>query len=117
MVVIQIVWKALYMAMQYVPAEKKDDIRKRICEGCKYDDGKEQLACCYCQEGSLFEQNENVKLPRGNRRKLQIIEQEHAGCSEKLRLDCNMDCQVCICRDCEDRYDCDGGNPVTGCGN
>ena len=36
---------------------------------------EEQLACCYCQEGSLFEEKEKKKIPRGNRRKTPIIEQ------------------------------------------
>lgn len=26
------------------------------------------------------------------------------------------DCKSCICRDCEDRFECDDGNPVMGCG-
>lgn len=77
--------------MQYVPDDKKEEIRRKICEDCKYNNGEEQLACCYCQEGSLFEEKEKKKIPRGNRRKAPII-------------------------DCEDRFKCDGGNPVTGCG-
>ena len=42
------------MAMQYVPDDKKEEIRRKICEDCKYNNGEEQLACCYCQECSLF---------------------------------------------------------------
>lgn len=104
------------MAMRYVPDDKKEEIRKKICEGCKYNNGEEQLACCYCQEGSLFEEKEKNKLSRGNRRKTPIIEQNEADCSSELKWDCNRDCKSCICRDCEDRFECDGGNSVMGCG-
>lgn len=99
--------------MRYVPNDKKEEIRRKICEDCKYNDGEEQLSCCYCQEGSLFEEK---KLSRGNRRKAPIIEQNQTGCSPELRWDCNRDCKSCTCRDCEDRFECDGGNPVTRCG-
>jgi len=27
------------------------------CKGCVYNDGSEQLACCYCQNGSNYEIN------------------------------------------------------------
>lgn len=104
------------MAMQYVPDDKKEEIRRKICEDCKYNNGEEQLACCYCQEGSLFEEKEKKKIPRGNRRKLPIIEQREVDCSSELRWNCNMNCEHCICKDCDKRFNCDGGNPVMGCG-
>lgn len=50
------------MAMQYVPDDKKEEIRRKICEDCKYNNGEEQLACCYCQECSLFEEKEKKYL-------------------------------------------------------
>lgn len=102
------------MAMQYVPDGKKEEIRRKICEDCKYNNEEEQLACCYCQEGSLFEEREKKKIPRGNRRKTPIIEQEYFGCSQILRKDCDMNCKLCVCRDCVDNYKCNGISPVTG---
>ncbi len=45
-----------------------------------------------------------------------ITENQLLDCNIKLQKDCNRDCKSCICRDCEDRFECDGGNPVMGCG-
>lgn len=44
-----------------------------------------------------------------------ITEKYLTDCSIKLKEDCSMDCQSCICKDCDKRFDCDGGSPLTGC--
>lgn len=45
------------------------------------------------------------------------ITQRHlTDCSIDLKNDCSMECDRCICKNCDKRFDCDGGNPVTGCG-
>ena len=59
---IHIVWQALYMAMKYVPKDKQSEIETMICDGCRYDNDEEELACCWCQVGSMFEKmvSENI---------------------------------------------------------
>lgn len=104
------------MAMWYVPNDKKDEIRRKICEDCKHNNREEHLTCCWCQEGSMFEEKTKQKLPRGNRKKLPIIEQKQSDCSPELKWNCGMNCKKYICRNCDKRFDCDGGNPVMGCG-
>lgn len=42
--------------------------------------------------------------------------QENKNCNVILTKTCKHDCKVCPCRDCVKRFDCDGGNPVMGCG-
>ncbi len=41
---------------------------------------------------------------------------EKSECSSDLRENCKKDCRNCICKDCDKRFYCDGGNPVMGCG-
>lgn len=57
------VWKALYRAMHYVPEDKKEEIRRKICEDCRYNTNEEELACCHCQEGSLYEERKIKRKP------------------------------------------------------
>ena len=38
-------------------------------------------------------------------------------CNIKLSEKCTGEnCDKCICNECDKRFDCDGGNPVFGCG-
>ena len=45
-----------------------------------------------------------------------VTEKYSTDCSIKLKEDCSMDCQNCICKNCDKRHDCDGGSPFFGCG-
>lgn len=45
-----------------------------------------------------------------------ITEKYLTDCSIKLKEMCLMNCGNCVCRDCDKRFDCDGGNSLTGCG-
>ena len=36
-------------------------------------------------------------------------------CSIALKEQCQMKCDECICKECDKRFNCDGGNPLTGC--
>ncbi len=38
------------------------------------------------------------------------------GCCADLMKICKHYCEKCPCRDCDKRFDCDGGNPMFGCG-
>lgn len=42
--------------------------------------------------------------------------QRKTDCSIKLKEKCSNKCAKCICRNCDERFYCDGGNPVFGCG-
>ena len=90
------------MAMKYVPKDKQSEIEAMICDGCRYDNGEDELACCWCQVGSMFEKRNK--------------QSQDLGCSELLKSKCSINCERCICRDCNKRFACDGGSLFFGCG-
>lgn len=110
---IHIVWQALYMAMKYVPKDKQNEIETLICEGCKYDNDEEELACCWCQMGSMFEKKINDDVLEEN---IDYGQDNDSKCSTELKSKCSMNCERCVCRDCNKRFACDGGSPFFGCG-
>ena len=103
MKVIHIVWKALYMAMKYVPKDKQSEIEAMICNGCRYDNDEEELACYWCQMGSMFERKINCK------------QYSDPGCNEFLKSNCDMKCDDCYCRDCKKRFVCKKENISAEC--
>lgn len=44
-----------------------------------------------------------------------ITEQHLSDCCITLKERCSMECDSCICKECDKRFNCDGGNPHTGC--
>ena len=87
------------MAMKYVPKDKQNEIEAIICEGCRYDNDEEELACCWCQMGSMFEGKIN----------------SDPECDEFLKSTCCMKCDECYCRDCKKRFVCKKENMSTEC--
>lgn len=87
------------MAMKYVPKDKQSEIETIICNGCRYDNDEEELACCWCQMGSMFEGKIN----------------SDPECSEFLKSTCCMKCDECYCRDCKKRFVCEKENMSTEC--
>lgn len=52
--------RALHIAKSFIPKGNIKDYYKEICNGCTYKNVSECLECCYCQDGSYYEED---KLP------------------------------------------------------
>lgn len=48
--------------------------------------------------------------------KISYKQSHDSECSELLKSKCSINCERCVCRDCDKRFTCDGGNPLMGCG-
>lgn len=47
--------RKISIATKFIPKEAYHLYEQEICNGCTYNNkSEEQLACCYCQDGSLY---------------------------------------------------------------
>lgn len=46
--------RSFHIAKQFIPNSELNNYYKKLCDGCLYHNGKENIDCCYCQDGSHY---------------------------------------------------------------
>ena len=65
--------------------------------------------------GEFYKTNETKGYYQLYTENSSITEKHSTDCSAELKKDCLMKCDKCICKECNKRFNCDGGSPLTGC--
>ena len=59
--------RALCIATKFIPKDSMKLYYSELCNGCKCNNDKQEyLECCYCQDGSYYEEEQTVHIKLSN---------------------------------------------------